>query len=437
MGATRYKNQGTKFLIFTQPPFIDAFKEPEEIWISRSPDLVMPGPADDKMYAVLPYYKTPYLVELTPPFQGAAYPPLPKQGQHYDDVGQDNPQFAAVHMYGVIRFALDQWMEYLKKFSNIAQDFKWHFVEPDNDGQSLKRLELIPGIDWNNAQFGYGFIEAGYGIDPKTKEQLPYWRNFDVLCHELGHAVLYATLGIPLLQTITAEYKGFSEAFADLSAILCGLHSNKFVDHVFDQTSGNLYVSNELARIGELSKSSELRIAMNFLKMSDVVKPDTSVNDLTQEQLHTLSQPLTGAFFDTLVQFYQEKLLADGLIDKRLAGRASRSTEFKFANLSKKMTDEELGKYNDEMVASFKEVFEKNPQGFKDALGWARDLLGSALARTITIDAGDETFGPHYLTYKGVSLRFRKSVESMTDGAERDMCLRSIDEAFMWRELPG
>ncbi len=71
---------------------------------------------------------------------------------------------------------------------------------------------MIPLINWNNAQSGYGFLEFGFGravVDGQTIT-IPYCQNFDVLAHELGHSI--AEVGTPSSSTETYEYGGFHES---------------------------------------------------------------------------------------------------------------------------------------------------------------------------------------------------------------------------------
>ena len=94
-------------------------------------------------------------------------------------------EFYAAHMFGVVRRVLDIWEDYL------GHEVRWHFAD------LLPRLELIPLIEWDNAQSGFGFIETGH--TPLTASvAMPYCLSFDVLAHELGHAILFAELGVPV-----------------------------------------------------------------------------------------------------------------------------------------------------------------------------------------------------------------------------------------------
>jgi hypothetical protein len=105
-------------------------------------------------------------------------------------------------MYATVRRALDIWEDY------FGHRIEWQF-EAD-----FARLEMIPLIEWDNAQAGYGFIEFGFGRTPEgtIDHALPYCENFDVLAHELGHSIIFSQVGIPqspLDQGI--DYGGFQE----------------------------------------------------------------------------------------------------------------------------------------------------------------------------------------------------------------------------------
>ena len=80
----------------------------------------------------------------------------------------------------------------------------------------------------------------------------------------------------------------------------------------------NIYLPNELNRIGELSETEQLRLASNSVKLADVPELHTPVAEVTQPQRHAMSLPLTGAVFDILVDVFQEMLVRDGLISREL-----------------------------------------------------------------------------------------------------------------------
>jgi len=79
---------------------------------------------------------------------------------------------------------LDIWERY------FGRPIEWHFA------RDYRQLEIVirPRVD--NAYAGYGFLEVG--AHPMPDGTLaPFALNFDVMAHELGHLILYSTIGVP------------------------------------------------------------------------------------------------------------------------------------------------------------------------------------------------------------------------------------------------
>ena len=53
---------------------------------------------------------------------------------------------------------------------------------------------------------------------------MPFSLNFDVIAHELGHLILYSTIGRTTAATQQGEYYGFQGSGADMSALIASLH---------------------------------------------------------------------------------------------------------------------------------------------------------------------------------------------------------------------
>ena len=185
---------GTRFRLFVQPPYSDS-SEPEVITVSSPAGSVRAGPSDDLMYVVEPVGKRlPYGVRRTragklfnylPPWNGrTAMPAMPGPEGHFDHYDPSMPGFAAQHVFGCVRFTLDVWERYL------GQPLEWHFRK------HFERLEIaiLPG--WDNAQFGYGFLEVGSERMHQDWGH-PFSLDFDVIAHEVGHALTYSLLGHP------------------------------------------------------------------------------------------------------------------------------------------------------------------------------------------------------------------------------------------------
>ncbi len=349
--------EGTRFKLFPQPRFLDAFQEPETVLVSSPAGSLGPGPSDDRMYTVYPVDKPrPYGIApgpgdraeaLVPPWRGACYPPaMPDEDGHFDTFEPGTREFEAAHLFGTVRFVLDIWEDY------FGRRIPWH------SEKHFDRLELTIQPTLENAYSGYGFLEMGG--DRKHGRYKPFSLNFDVIAHEVGHAIIYSEVGVPDPSGATGEYYGFHESAADLVALISSLHFNSLVDHLLENTHGNLYVLNAANRMAELSGNTQIRIAANDVRLSKFAR------GWVKE--HKLSQPLTGAFFDILVDLFHECLLDYGAIDPHVED----------------LSDELLATpdYQPVMQDLFDEAFARDPDGFKLALVDARDILGTYLADT-------------------------------------------------------
>jgi hypothetical protein len=262
---------------------------------------------------------------------------------------------------------------------------------------------MIPLIEWDNAQSGFGFLEFGFGrtmlggID-RTR---PYCQNFDVLAHELGHSIIFSQVGVPNSPVDEGiDYGGMHESAGDLVAIVASLHFHSVVDHLLEQTRGNLFTANELARVGELSESREIRSAFNSLRMSDV-----------GDESHDRSQPLTGGCFDVMVEIFQKRLVARGLITQDLATRSTQGPG---------------GSSNTAAVqADFDRAYHGREDDFKQELLMSRDELGTLLARTW------QGLNPNFMTYHDIVRRMLQADRQTSGGRHQ----RTIRECFAWRGI--
>ena len=273
-----------------------------------------------------------------------------------------------------MRFVLDVWERY------FGHEIPWH------SAKHYDRIELsiLPSLD--NAYSGYGFIEVGG--DHKDGDYKPYSLNFDVVAHEVGHAIIYSQVGLPDPCTADGEYFGFHESAADLVALISSLHFDSLVDELLLSTHGNLYMLNAINRMAELSDHTQIRIASNDVKLS------AFAHGWVKE--HLLSQPLTGAFFDILVDIFHEALVELGGISEDVE------------DLSDILLDSP--DYAPVMQGLFDEAFASHPHVFKQALLHARDVMGTYLAETW------RRLKPDYLHYVGVGETFLDVDMALSDG---------------------
>jgi hypothetical protein len=392
---------GTRFLLFPQSPFLDQTADLELVEISAPPGTIGPGPSGPRMYTVDPVGKTtPYGAIVPgpngpgmylPPWDGFINPPaIPDENGNFIHIGPSDPAFEAAHLFGSAHFTMDVWEGY------FGRAIPWHF---DSTFDRLE-LSLLPSLD--NAHIGWGFLETG-GTHAHGDEYRPYSLNFDVVAHEIGHAIIYSVIGLPSDDNASGEYYGFHESAADMVALLAALHFGSVVETLLENTRGNLYTFNRLNRFAELASTAQIRMAANDKLLSDFARGWTSEHDL--------SEPLTGAMFDILIDVFHERLLARGLITPEIEELADRL--------------EGTPDYSDVMQPIFDERYALNPDGFRIALLEARDLLGSYLADAWDMLNADE------LSYSHVEAALVAVDRGISGGTYR----RIIEGNFRMRDI--
>jgi hypothetical protein len=378
---------GTRFRIFPQVPHVAGYSIPETVWISTPPDRMRPGPEDHRIYVRDPVFdKEPYEYPYLPPFVGEIVPPAEASFDgHFDQIGLDSRQFLAAHAFASASRVLDIWESYL------GHPIVWHFSE------TYERLEIIPWVEWDNAQSGYGYLELGQDRGPDGRNY-PYALNFDVIAHEVGHAILFSLFGTPLNGFGYGDYAPFHEASADLISLLSFLHFDSGLDRLLRHCDGNLLVLNELNRIAELTGDRQIRLASNARRLSEV-----------KDEIHDRSRPFTGAVFDTMVDLYHARLVGEGLADERLL------------EMDIKHLDEAALQRISEFTT---DAFRARPFLFKSALTQARDQVALALAQAWPgLNADD--------------LTFEKTAAMLIDtGDQVQPTLADLfEENFKWREI--
>lgn len=383
-------NLGTRFLVYPQVPHLSGYGKPETVWISTPPNQIMPGPSDSRIYVrdpliEKPIYEFPYL----PPFIGDTFPPAEAGPDgHFDHLEPGSRQFVSAHVFACLRRILDIWESYL------GHEIIWHF------SQNFERLEVIPQIDWFNAQTGFGYME--FGIDhAENGDAYPFALNFDVIGHEFGHLLVFAEMGMPMSDTPQREYFGYHEGIADMIALVSLMHFDSVLDRLLRRTHGNLLAMNELNRIAELAGDKQIRSASNDRKMSNV----------TQE-VHDLSKPFSGAIFDTLIELYHQRVVDEGLVDLPFDVSHDRLFELDGPEI------EAIGK-------RFSEAYQYRHFSLKAALEDARDLLGQAIARSWA------RLDPDDLNYRTAGAAMADMFDEMGEGNAGDI----IMENLAWREI--
>jgi hypothetical protein len=205
----------------------------------------------------------------------------------------------------------------------------WVTAEAVSRGISFWEAVLPTGTTWSTSNpMRVALVEAGQDLNARYRRMdgLHFYRrpvggfdvhsceSPDVVCHELGHAILDA-LKPQLFNAGDPEIAAFHESFGDISAILCALQVPSLCRTVLAETSGRLNVTSRLSRVAEqlgwairqLSPTAvdrdSLRNAANrfFYRRIDTLPPSAPANLLSSEA-HSFSRVFTGAFLDILAR---------------------------------------------------------------------------------------------------------------------------------------
>jgi hypothetical protein len=398
---------GTRFNLFVQPPIEGTHNETEVITVSSPRGSVAAGPSDDRMYVVEPVGKkfpygtnaAPYGTSFIylPPWTGKTRAPaLPDECGDFDHLCPGDPGFQAAHVFGAVRFTLDVWERYL------GQPVVWHFRD------RFDRLEISLLPRWNNAQYGYGYLEIGSHF-LHGRKVASFALDFDVIAHEIGHAIIYSVLGVPGIGTEFPEYLGFHESFSDCVSLIAAMHFPSVIACVLDQTHGNLARENRLARFSEFAPHRQLRRANNRRTMAEFA---TQYKDE-----HELSQPLTGAIFDILSDIFHEHLVEHGLISREAENLADIAEHDSAADLV--------------VQKVFDRAFASDAAGFRESLERARDITGQYLAETLW------GLGADFLDYGDVARVFAAADLTLSGGRYSRIIRRNFSQRGIGRFHAG
>ena len=213
-------------------------------------------------------------------------------------------------------------------YSPGTADFRhWAAAEALRRGTALWSTALPPGVTWYRTNGPKLPIHLDDGEDFNAyydRHGLHFFHGTsagravfsgespDVLCHELGHAVLDA-LKPQLWGAAFIEGAAFHESFGDISALLSALQLQSIREAVLTETGGRLYRSSRLSRLAEqlgwairqfrpdLVDPDCLRNAVNsfFYRDPSRLPPSGPASALSSEP-HSFSRVFTAAFLEAL-----------------------------------------------------------------------------------------------------------------------------------------
>ncbi len=193
----------------------------------------------------------------------------------------------------------------------------WSRVLPENARWHIRRplvVDLDAGKDLNayyDRQELCFFHEKVRGVTVYSGE------SPDVVCHELGHAVLDAVKP-QLWNAASIEVASFHEAFGDISAILSALELDSVRESVLAATGGRLARASRLSRLAEqlgwaIRQSHPdavdadcLRNAVNsfFYRQPEHLPPMGPASALSSEP-HSFSRVFTAAWLESLAGMFE------------------------------------------------------------------------------------------------------------------------------------
>lgn len=200
-----------------------------------------------------------------------------------------------VHTYAVARQVLTMYQRLLQR------QIIWSW----NIGLSVKKhkpLKIIPRAGLQDRPLAFFSPDDKavkfYSSKHNSKEVFTC-RSFDIVAHEVGHAVLDA-LKPEWKKSQNIETQAIVEAFADLTAIFTVLAQLDLVEHVIAETHAHLYDKTCLSEIGE-----EIG---NILGRDDGVRnaqsPNKLVETLKTGKVYEISKVFTAAIYSIMADYF-------------------------------------------------------------------------------------------------------------------------------------
>ncbi|QFY63024.1 hypothetical protein FZ934_22125 (plasmid) [Rhizobium grahamii] len=211
-----------------------------------------------------------------------------------------------------------------------TEDFRyWNAASTLRRAADFWAASSTPPVEWNGMAVLDVYLDRGVALQSKYDGQsLSFYHGSpvghpevvvysgespDLLCHELGHAILDA-LRPDLFDRGFLETDAFHESFGDMSAILCAMQLPTFCAAVLQETAGqNFWSDSSLSRVAQQFGAA---LRMEDPKQADADCLRNAWNDHLYEDPaglnntgpatevaanpHSFSRVFTGAFFEIL-----------------------------------------------------------------------------------------------------------------------------------------
>lgn len=207
--------------------------------------------------------------------------------------------------------ALDRARDVWRGF--LPEDEWWYPTVPDTLPVDLDRGEgdfFTAAYDRDGIAFAHGTV-GGRVVYPGESP--------DVVCHELGHAILDA-IRPRIWDAGFIETSAFHESFGDITALLAALRLASVREKVLDETDNKLYRTSSLSRFAEqlgwavrqrrpdLAEADCFRNAVNsfFYTRPESLPSVAHATQLSSEP-HSFSRVFTGAFLQALAAMLSQR----------------------------------------------------------------------------------------------------------------------------------
>ncbi len=203
---------------------------------------------------------------------------------------------------------------------NTLNYFKTQTPNPITRWSSTGVLAVLPlaGVDLN-AFYDRRSLQFFFYGDKRLNGTIISAYSGDVVSHELGHAILdfYRP---DAWSGGSMEVWAFHECFGDFTALMNILTYDEILNHLINQTGGNLRVPNVVSNMAEqmgwavsvLDPASGrnpayLRSALNDFKYVDPgTLPENTPDNVLAAEPHNFSRIFLGALYDIFVVIYED-----------------------------------------------------------------------------------------------------------------------------------
>jgi hypothetical protein len=209
------------------------------------------------------------------------------------------PEFDAVHTFTVAWQVLTMYRRALRLIGH-AKKLTWAW----GTNPLILKPRAPASNDAISPVFSNTSIEFPYFPKRKNGKTVYTCQSFDMVAHEVGHAILYALK--PSYMNINnwgSENTAFKEAFGDLTAIFAMLAQMDHVDAIIAESKADLSRKTFFSAIAEqygwvvYGRHWGLRNADNSYKKTDNFNTD-----------HDFSQVFTGAVYNILAAVFKAEL---------------------------------------------------------------------------------------------------------------------------------